>query len=130
MIRLASLAAIFALSASAVTSETVTAGETFQDRSGYPCFVTLHTDADKSVTLQLSDYKDVWSLKFVISDRASVYLQFFDSFGLRDKDAFEDAFGRVRIGEDSFDFTDTSLFVVQRQDVDEDTAGIFISDGQ
>lgn len=131
MIRKLGMSAILIfLSAKMTSAETVTGGEFFEDRSGYPCFATLHTDANKSVTLQLSDYKDVWSLKFVISDRASVYRRFFDGRGLRDEDAFEDAFGGVHIGERSFDFNDTSLFEVQRQDVDEKTAGIFSIDEQ
>ncbi|SFA98289.1 hypothetical protein SAMN05421688_2086 [Poseidonocella pacifica] len=128
MIRSFGISAILILSAQASAGETLTGGEFYEDRSGYPCFTTLHTDAEKSVTLQLSDYKDVWSLKFIISDRASVYRRFFDSQGLRDADAFKDAFGGVRIGERSFDFNDTSLIEVQRQDVDEKTAGIFSVD--
>ncbi len=116
---------VFILSTKAVANEAVTGGKFFENRSGYPCFVTLHTDADKSVTFQLSDYKDVWSLKLIASDRASIYRQFFDSRGLRDEDAFEDALGAVRIGKHTFDFNDTSLFEVQRQDVDEKTTGIF-----
>lgn len=130
MIRRFGISAILILIAQVAAGETVTGGEFFEDRSGYPCFATLHTDADKSVTLQLSDYKDIWSLNIVISDRASVYRRFFDSRGLRDNDAFEDALGGVRIGEHSFDFNDTSLFEVQRQDVDEKTAAIFSIDEQ
>ena len=130
MIREIGLSAIFIVSAGVAVSETVTGGEFYEDRSGYPCFATLNTDAGKSVTLQLSDYKDVWSLNFIVSDRASIYRRFFDSRGLRDKGAFEVAFEGVRIGERSFDFNDTSLFEVQRQDVDEKTAGIFSVDEQ
>lgn len=115
---------------SGVNAETVSSHEMFEDRSGYPCFATLDTDAGKSVTLQLSDYKDVWSLKFIVSDRASIYRRFFDSRGLRDEDAFKDAFGGVSIGERSFDFNDTALFEVQRKAVDEKTAGIFSIDEQ
>ncbi|MEM8555624.1 MAG: hypothetical protein AAGF71_12470 [Pseudomonadota bacterium] len=125
MIRHVRLCAIFMVSAGVAAAETVTGDEFYEDRSGYPCFATLNTDAGKSVTLQLSDYKGVWSLKFIVSDRASVYRRFFDSRGLRDEGAFEDAFEGVRIGERLFDFNDTSLFEVQRQDVDKETAGIF-----
>ncbi|WP_282602221.1 hypothetical protein [Paracoccus sp. PARArs4] len=124
------LSAIIIVSAGVVVGETVTEGEFSKDRGGYPCSATLNTDAGKSVILQLSDYADAWSLKFVVPDRASVYRRFFDSRGLRDEDAFEDAFGGVRIGERSFDFNDTSLFEIQRQDVDEKTAGIFSLDEQ
>ncbi|SHH48139.1 hypothetical protein SAMN05444003_3315 [Cognatiyoonia sediminum] len=130
MIRQIGLSAILIVSAEAAVGEIVAGGEFYEDRSGYPCFATLNTDAGKSVTLQLSDYKDVWSLTFIISDRASVYRRFFDSRGLRDEGAFEDAFEGVRIGECSFDFNDTSLFEVRRQDVDEKTAGIFSVDEQ
>ena len=118
-------AAAFVLSAEAAACETVTSNETFEDRSGYPCFATLHTDVGKSITLQLSDYKDVWSLNFIISDRATVYRQFFNSRGLLDPDAFDDALGSVSIGERTFEFADTWLYEAQRQDVDEDSAGIF-----
>lgn len=118
------ISAIFALSASTAAGEAVEGGQFFENHSGYPCFVTLNTDADQSVTLQLSDYKDAWSLNFVISDRASVYRRFFDSRGLRDEVAFKDAFSEVRIGEGTFNFHDTSLFEVQRQDVDEKSTGI------
>lgn len=128
MFRQIGISAIFIVSANVVVGETVTGGEFYEDRSGYPCFATLNTDAGKSVTLQLSDYKDVWSLKFIVSDRSSVYRRFFDSRGLRDEGAFEDAFEGVRIGERSFDFNDVSLFEVRRQDVDEKTAGIFSVD--
>jgi hypothetical protein len=113
------------LTAKAAAGETVTGSEFFEDRSGYPCFATLNTDADKNVTLQLSDYKDIWSLNFFVSDRAPVYRNFFDSRGLRDSDAFEDVFGGVRIGEHTFDFNDTTLFEAKRQDVDENSTGEF-----
>lgn len=128
MIRTLCVSLSVILSAGMVAGETVTRGELFKDRSGYPCFATLHTDADKSVTLQLSDYKDVWSLNFVISDRASVYRRFIDSRGVRDEDAFEDAFDNVRIGNRSFDLNDTSLFTRALQDVDKKSAGIFSID--
>ena len=105
--------------------ETVISQETFKDRSGYPCFTTLTTDADKSITLHLSDYKDVWSIDFFVSDRAAVYRRFFDSRGLRDEAAFEDAFGSARIGGRAFEFNDTLLFDVRRQDIDEKSAGVF-----
>lgn len=122
------LSAVLILSAKMTAAETVTSVEFFEDRSGYHCFATLQTDEDKNVTLQLSDYKDVWSLNFVIPDRASIYRQFFNSGGLRDSDAFEDAFSEVHIGERSFDFNDTSLMEVQRKEVDEKTVGIFSID--
>ena len=118
-------AAAFVLSAEAAACETVTSNETFEDRSGYPCFATLHTDVGKSITLQLSDYKDVWSLKFFISDRATVYRQFFNTIGLPDQDAFYDTLGSVSIGERTFEFAKTRLYETRRQDVDEDSAGIF-----
>lgn len=122
------ISAILALSASTAAGETVTGSEFFEDRSGYPCFATLNTDAGKGVTLQLSDYKDVWSINFIVSDRAAVYRKYFDSRGLRDEEAFENAFGGIRIGERNFKFNDTSLFEVQRKDVDEKSAGIFSID--
>ena len=130
MIRQISISAIVALNAGTAVGETVTGIEFFEERSGYPCFATLNTDADKSITLQLSDYKEVWSLKFIVSDRASIYRRFFDSRGVRDEDAFEDAFGEVRIGERMFDFNDAWLFEIKRQDVNESTAGIFSVDEQ
>lgn len=128
MIRQIGISAILTMTAGMAAGETVTGSEFFEDRSGYPCFATLNTDVGKSVTLQLSDYEDVWSLIFIISDRASVYRQFFDSRGLRDEDAFENAFGGVRLGARTFDFNYTSLFEARRQDVDEKTAGIFSVD--
>lgn len=128
MIRVTCLSAILMMFAGTVMGETVTGSEFFKDRSGYPCFVTLNTDAGKSATIQLSDYKEVWSLNFVISDRASVYRGYFDKRGLRDEDAFAQAFGVVQIGENSFDFNDVSLFEVMREDVDEKSAGIFSLD--
>ncbi|MDX8355678.1 hypothetical protein [Cognatiyoonia sp. IB215182] len=128
MIRNLGISAVLIFGAGMAAGETVTGGEFFEDQSGYPCSATLQTDANKSVTLQLSDYKDVWSLRFIISDRASIYRRFFDSRGLHDKDAFEDAFRGVRIGERSFDFNDASLFEVHRQDVDDKTSGIFSID--
>lgn len=130
MIRQFGILAIMVLSAGAAGGETVTGSEFFEDRNGYPCFTTLNTDADKSVTLQLSDYKDVWSLKFVVSDRASTYRQYFNSRGLLDGSAFENAFAEVRIGDRAFSFNDKWLFEIQRQDVDDKTAGIFSLDEQ
>lgn len=125
MSRKTCILAIMALRAGAAAAEPVTESEFFEDRSGYPCFATLSTDAGETVTLQLSDYKDVWSFNFIVSNRASVYRRFFDSRGLRDEDAFEKAFRGVRIGEQTFDLHEASLFEVQREDVDEKTAGIF-----
>jgi hypothetical protein len=131
MIRQTSFTIMLALSAGAVAGETVTRSETFEDRSGYPCFATVHTDVGKNFTLQLSDYKNVWSLNFLFSDRAAAYRQFYNdgSEGKKrlDKDAFRDAFGGVRIGESTFEFDDIStVFMYQyRQDVDEYTTAIF-----
>ncbi|WP_420858013.1 hypothetical protein [Marivivens marinus] len=125
MFRAFNISAALTLVACEATAETVTGREFFEDRAGYPCFVTLYTDADKSVTLQLSDYKDIWSLRFIISDRSLVYQRFFDNRGLRDEDAFEDAFGEIRIGADRFDLSDVSLFEVRLQDLDDNSAGIF-----
>ena len=125
MIRKFGISAIVVVSAGAAAGETVTGNEFFKNRSGYPCFSTLNTDANKNVTLQLSDYKNVWSLNFVVSDRASTYRQFFDSRGLYDDVSFEVAFGGVKIGGQTFDFSDASLFEIRRQDVDGKTAGIF-----
>lgn len=119
------------LIAHAAAGETVIVGEFHEDHNGYPCFATLHTDADRSVTLQLSDYRDIWSLRFVVADRASDYRRFFDSRGLRDKNAFKKAIDLVRIGERSFEFNDTSLlFGVRREEVNEKTTGIFSVDEQ
>ncbi len=113
------------LAAGAAAAETVSGSEFSKDFNGYPCFVTLNTGAGKGITLQLSDYKDVWSLNFVVVNRADVYRKYFDSRGLRDERAFKDAFRSVKIGDRSIDFEETSLFEVQRKDVDEKTAGIF-----
>lgn len=113
------------LIAGTATGETVTGQVSYKDHRGYPCFVTLNTDTGKSVTLQLSDYKDVWSLNFVISDRAVTYRRFFDRSGLRDEETFENTFAGVQIGTRSFDFNEATLFEVQRKEVDEKTTGIF-----
>lgn len=125
MLRQIGLFASLIFSAGGAVGETVIGSEFYEDRSGYPCFATLNTDAGKSITLQLSDDKDVWSLHFIVSDRALVYRQFFDSRGLQDTGAFEDAFQEVLIGDRSFDLNESFLFEVQRKDVDEQTAGIF-----
>ena len=108
--------------------ETVTGGDFYEDRSEVePCVATLNTDAGKSITLQLVDHKDAWSLHFVISDRASVYRRFLDSRGRPDVGAFEGAFGGVRIGTRSFDFHDTDLFSSGiATTATRGTAGIFI----
>lgn len=123
--RSAGVSLVFLLAASAGAAETITGQEFSKDFNGYPCFVTLNSEAGKDITLQLSDYKDVWSLNFIVSNRADVYRRFFDSSGLRDERAFGEAFESVKIGDRDFDFEETSLFEVQRQDVDEKTAGIF-----
>lgn len=128
MIKEIGTSVILTFFAGMAAGETVISSELFEDRSGYPCFATLSTDAEKGVTIRLSDYKDVWSLVFLISDRASVYVHFFKSNGLRDVDRFEDTFDRVLIGDRSFDFNEASLFEVQRQDVDENTTGLFSVD--
>lgn len=116
---------VFLLVFGPAAAETIVGQEFSKDFNGYPCFVTLNTEAGKGVTLQLSDYKDVWSLNFIVSDRADTYRRFFDSRGLRDERAFSEAFGGVKIGGRDFNFEEISLFEVQRQDVDEKTAGIF-----
>lgn len=123
--RSAGISLAILLSAGAAAADTVTGQEFSKDFNGYPCFVTLNTEAGKGITLQLSDYKDVWSLNFIVSNRADVYRKFFDSRGLRDERAFEDAFKSVRIGDRNIEFEDTSLFEVQRKDVDEKSVGIF-----
>lgn len=125
MFRNICILAIMAIKAGAAPAEPVTGVDFFEDRSGYPCFATLSTDAGKEVTLQLSDYKDVWSRNFVVSNSASIYRRFFDNRGLRDGDAFEEAFSGIRIGERTFDLHEASLFEVKREDVDEKSAGIF-----
>jgi hypothetical protein len=113
--------AIFLLTTSTATAaETVTGSELKEDHNGYPCFTTLHTDAEKKITLQLSDYKDVWSLNFFVSDRAFIYRQFFDNQGLRgDNDAFAEAFDSVRIGERTITLNDAHFYVIRLQDLDE-----------
>lgn len=125
LFRYASASAVFALAAGVATGETVTSSEFKKDQSGYPCLAELITDADKSVSVNLSDYKDVWSVNFYLSDRASVYRRFFNNRGLHDKDALEDSFSIILIGESSFDIHDSTLFAVQLKDVDEKTTGIF-----
>jgi hypothetical protein len=117
--------AIITFKVGSAAAEPVTGSEFFEDRSGYPCAATLSTDVGKAVTLQLSDYKDVWSLTFIVSNRASVYRQFFDSRGLHEGDAFEEAFRSVRIGKRTFVLHEASLFEVQREDVDEKSFGVF-----
>lgn len=126
MIRQTCFTVILALSAGAVSGETVTGSETFENRSEYPCFATLQTDVGKEIILQLSDYKNVWSLNFMISDRGTAYRRFYNnSRGLLDLDAFKDAFGEVRIGESTFEFGDIFIFATRRIDVDEDTFAEF-----
>lgn len=125
MKQLIAISAALIVDANHAASESVIDSEFFEDRSGYHCFATLTTETEKTITLQLSDYEDIWSLNFIISNRASVYQRFFDSHGLRDEDEFEMAFRGVRIGERTLDFNDTSLFVVKREDVDEKSAAIF-----
>ena len=124
----AGLIGLFMMLADVAAGETVVAQEFFEERSGYPCFATLRTDAEKSIIMQLSDYKDVWSLNFVISNRSAVYRRFFDSNELRDEEAFGEAFEAVQIGKRNINFNETSLFEVQRKDVDENTVGIFSID--
>lgn len=125
MLRNTCILAIAIFKAGAAAAAPVTGSEHFENHIGYPCFSTLSTDAGKAVTLQLSDYKDVWSLNFIVSNRASVYRRFFDSRGLQDRDAFEEAFRSVRIGESNLDLHESTMFEVKREGVDERTSGIF-----
>jgi hypothetical protein len=124
-VRVADIILPLLLSAGIANAETVTGSEFYSDHNGYPCFATLKTDAGERVTLQLSDYKDVWSLNFIVSDQADIYRTFFDSRDLRDEDAFQDAFSSVVIGERTLNFSETTLFEVQRHEVDKKTAGLF-----
>jgi hypothetical protein len=127
-LRLARIAGTFAaplLCASLANSETVSRHEFLRDFNGYPCFITLNTDSDASVTLQLSDYDDVWSINLFVSGKPDIYRNFFDRRSLRDDDAFRRSFGSVTLGKQSFKFSEVTLFEVQKQDVDEKTAGLF-----
>lgn len=119
------VSAVFLFATGAANAETVVGQEFAKDFNGYPCFVTLNTEAGKSMTVQLSDYKDVWSLNFFAPDRADIYRRFFDSRGLRDERAFSEAFSSIKIGGRDFKFEEVSLFAVQRKEVDEKTSGIF-----
>lgn len=123
--RNAGISLAFLLMAGTAASETVTGQKFLKDFNGYHCYVTLNTEAGEGLTLQLSDYKDVWHLIFGVDNRADVFRKFFDSHGLRDARSFESAFRSVKIGDRDFDFDEATLFEVQRKDVDQTTTGIF-----
>ena len=106
---------------SQVVAETVTGSEFEKNVAGYPCFLRVDTDANKQIVLQLSEQKDVWSLNFLVLDRAAVYRRFFTD-NLRDDDAFSNAFDAIRIGERRIKLNRATLFEVQLQDVDASTS--------
>jgi hypothetical protein len=122
---LTSIPFILLFSSGAALCETVSGYELSEDKSGYPCFLDIQTDAGKKITLQLSDYKDVWSINFFVQGRASTYRQFFNTHGLHDGDAFTTAFPKISVGGTAFDLYEASLFVVQQSEVGEDTSGLF-----
>lgn len=122
---LTSIPLILLFSSGAALCETASGYELSEGKSGYPCFLEVETDAGKKITLQLSDYKDTWSITFVVSDRASIYRQFFDAQGLRDEDALTAAFQKVIVGGTPFNIHEASLLEVQQIDVSEKTTAFF-----
>mgnify|MGYP000692830430 FL=1 len=128
MVRFFGFIVAFSFASQASAEEAVKNSEFFENTSGYPCSVKLITDEEKSISLQLSDYKNVWSLQFNVPNRASSYKRFFDDLGLRDERAFKSAFEEIRIGKRRLKLNDVSLLEVQRKDVDARTFGMFSLD--
>jgi hypothetical protein len=125
LLRNSGILLLFLTVAGGVRSEAVTGQDFSKNRSGYPCFSTLKVGARERVTLKLSDYEGVWSIRFHVSDQVSTYRHFFNNHGLRDKEAFESAFSSVVVGDQSFDFSDVALRVVQQKNLVKETFAAF-----
>lgn len=123
--------ACFASIANLAAGESVEEHELFKNRSGYPCVIDIRTDEGNTLSLQLSDNKNIWSLGVNISNREEVYREFFDAEGLYDRESFETTFRLFRIGERTVDFHKASLFEVnERDDIDEKTIAVFSINGK
>lgn len=110
---------------SSLTAETLTSHELQQNVSGYLCLLNMETAEGPEVSLQLSDYKDVWSVNILVQNAPDRFRRFFDERGLRDEEAWEEEFQQVLIGERTFDLHQTDLMEVQRSEVDERSFAVF-----
>lgn len=107
-------------------AETVDSFEMSENKSGYPCFLAIETSEDTEVTIQLSDYKDIWSINVWVNNRPEKYKTFFTSgFSGPDSEAFYEAYNSIEFGGKSFDLHDATLFEFEVEDIDEKSAGSF-----
>lgn len=105
----------------AAAAEPVTSNEFQRDVADYPCSTTMKTSSGRAFVVQLSDYKDVWSLNFLLSGNPTVLRTFFDSRGLRDDDRFAAAVARITIGRSEIAVSDATVHAVQVSEVDAST---------
>lgn len=117
------VAMVFA--ANQASPDTIASYELKNDSSDHSCHMTTALSGGKGPTLQISQYKGVWSLSVYVSDRSNVYRNYFDSRGLRDTDGFNKSFGTLRVGQKTFEFHEVDLMEVMKEGVDEKTVAIF-----
>lgn len=125
MFRLSYALVLASFLAAPASGETVTRVEFLKEHNGYPCMSTLFSNEGKEVSVQLSDYKDVWSLQFNVSDRAEIYKKFFDGRGILDLSSFEDQFDAILIGGRLLPLNEVFLLDVRLQDLNEKSTGKF-----
>lgn len=107
-------------------SEAVQSYSMTEDQSGYPCFLKLETAEETDVTIQLSDYKDIWSINVWVNNRPSIYRTLFTSrSSIPDSDALLERYSQIEFGGSSFDLVKAVLYEIGKQDVDRDTAAAF-----
>ena len=109
----------------AAAAEPVTSNEFQRDVADYPCSTTMKTSSGRQFVVQLSDYKDVWSLNFFFSGDPTVLRTFFDQRGLRDDDLLAEAVPEIGIGSTALAPDDATLFATQVSEVDASTSAMF-----
>ena len=77
-----------------------------EDYNGYPCFLSMKSENGGNLTFQLSDYKDIWRLNLVVSNRALVFQDFFNNQGRYKVDEFSRTFTKVVLDGKEFRFQD------------------------
>lgn len=117
------VAAFFGVSFNvAAQAETVTKHLMTKDKSEYPCFLELHTDEAKKVVIQLSDYKDVWSIRIVVPNRPEIFQNFFSEYDVRDQEKLDATFKELVIGSSKFRINEVNLLAAGRDTLDENSA--------
>lgn len=103
----------------------VTRFELKEEFHGYPCFLTLQTTDDPELTIQLSDYKDVWSLNFFVSHNPTAIKRLGTKNNIVNRDELLTNVPSVHLDDRSFPFHEANLFAAGSAPFDDSTPAIF-----